>query len=101
MKRYKDLDAKKKKRAVDYMFQRIANKELYKLPGGSSNAKLKDRLKEIQEQIKFCGCTDCFNKYSDIASKDPQVKEIILSDAMDAAEQAYYPEDDDNIIKVN
>lgn len=101
MKRYKELNDKQKKNAVDFMFQRLANREIYRDPKVNKPDYIAKRLKEIQEEIKFCGCKDCFNNYSLRAYQDSQVKEWILIQAIEAAESAYYPEDGDNIIKVN
>lgn len=101
MKRYGQLDVKQKKRAVDYMFKRLLGKEIFRDPRIEKPFYIQKRLKEIQEEIKFCGCIDCFNKYADLASKDSQVKEWTLTKAIDTAELAYYPEESDTIIKVS
>lgn len=101
MKRYKELSSTQKKSAIDFMFKRLTAQEIYRVPNSNVPSNIQKRLKEIREEIKFCGCLDCFNKYADKANKDYQVKEWILSKAMDAAEQAYYPEGSDNIIKVS
>lgn len=100
MKRFKDLDKSQKKAAVDYLFKRFVGKEIYAKPGINKPPHIQKRIKEIQEEVKFCGCMDCFNKYADKANQDSQIKEWVLSKAIEAAEEAYYPEDTDTIVKV-
>ncbi len=98
MKRYKDLDSTQKKRAVDFLYRRSINDIRWN--GAGQPDSVKARLKEITERIKFCGCTDCDMKlYSEI-QKDTVIKEVHLEKAMKQAEEAYYPEDTDNIVKV-
>lgn len=98
MKRFKDLSSPQKKKAVDAMYKRGMNS--IKWNGAGQPDKLKERLKEITERIKFCGCTDCDLKLFAEIQKDNLIKEIILDKAQVTAEGAYYPEDDDTLITV-
>lgn len=97
MKRFKDLTDKQKRQAVDYMFERGFNTIRH-----SSNVtdSIVDRITDIKQRIKFCGCIDCdINLFSEM-KKDSAIKELILEQAKDQAERAYYPEDEDTLIKV-
>jgi len=98
MKRFKELTSPQKKKAVDHMFRRGMNGVTWN--GAGQTDRVKARLKEITERIKFCGCGDCEYKFGMELSKDNVIKESILEQAQVAAEGAYYPEDDDTIIKV-
>jgi hypothetical protein len=100
MKRYKELDNNQKKSAVDYMFKKYSDKEIYRDINFTKPPFVKQRMKEIEEKIKFCGCLDCYDKLYDTANKDNLIKEWILSTAIDSAEQAYYPEEGDTVIEV-
>jgi hypothetical protein len=98
MKRFKDLNAADKKKAVNYMFKRGWNEITWN--GAGQPDVVKARIKEITERIVFCGCGTCEYKFGEEISKDSVIKESILERAQVAAEGAYYPEDDDTIIKV-
>lgn len=98
MKRFKDLDSKQKKVAIDHLYRRSINDIRWN--GAGQSDKVKERLKEITERIKFCGCTDCDMKLTAAIQKDTVIKEIHLEKAMKEAEGAYYPEDTDTIVKV-
>lgn len=98
MKRFKELTSPQKKKAVDHMFRRGMNSINWN--GAGQTDKVKARVKEISERIKFCGCGSCEFKFGEELSKDSVIKEYILEQAQVAAEDAYYPEDDDTIIKV-
>ncbi len=98
MRRFKDLDKTEKKQAVDHLFKREMRN--IKWNGAGQPQNIQDRLKEIRERIKFCGCTDCDIKLFGEIQKDSVIKEYHLDKAMKAAETAYYPEDKDIIVKV-
>lgn len=98
MKRFKDLDAGQKRQAIDHLYRRGMNEIRWN--GAGQPDKIKARLKEITERIKFCGCTDCDIKLNVEIQKDSLIKEIILDKARDIADSAYYPEDDDTLITV-
>lgn len=99
MKRFKDLDSTQKKKAVDHLYRREMNEIRWNGAGQPQN--VKDRLKEITERIKFCGCTDCDIKLNMEIQKDSVIKEVILDKAMKLADTGYYPEPDDIIVTVN
>lgn len=98
MRRFKDLNSGQKKQAVDYLFKREMRN--IKWNGAGQPKTVQDRLKEIRERIKFCGCTDCDIKLFAEAQKDSVIKEYHLDNAMKVAEEAFYPEDTDIIVKV-
>jgi len=98
MKRFKDLNSQEKKSAVDHLYKRSFS--AIRWNGNGENDKVKARLKEITERIKFCGCTDCDIKLWSEINKDSVIKEVYLEKAMKEAESAYYPEDTDTIVKV-
>ena len=98
MKRYKDLSGAQKKAALNHMYKRCMNSIHWN--GAGTPPKAQQRLKEIRERIKFCGCMDCEIKLNTEIQKDSVIKEYVLEQAQLGAEAAYYPEDDDTIIKV-
>ena len=98
MRRFKDLDSKGKKTAVDYLYRRSVRDIRWN--GAQQPDSVKKRLKEIIERIKFCGCGDCEMKLAVEINKDTVIKEVHLEKAMKEAEAAYYPEDEDIIVKV-
>ncbi len=98
MKRFKDLNSSEKRKAVDFLFSREMRNTKWNGAGQPKN--VQDRLKEITERIKFCGCTDCDIKLYKEILKDSVIKEAHLEKAMKTAEEAYYPEDTDTIVKV-
>ncbi len=98
MRRFKDLDSKDKKSAVDHLYRRSVRDIRWN--GAGQPDSVKKRLKEITERIKFCGCTDCDIKLFAEIQKDTVIKEVHLEKAMKEAEAAYYPEDQDIIVKV-
>lgn len=98
MRRFKDLDRAAQKKAVDHLFQR--NYREIRWNGAGQPDNVKERLKEITTKIQFCGCGSCEVKLGEEMSKDPVIKEAILGKAMRQAEEAYYPEDTDIIVKV-
>jgi hypothetical protein len=102
MKRFKDLDKEQKKKAVDYVYKRLLNKEIYDTAkyANKRTDSLNKKLQEIKDSVGFCGCMSCLNSFRDKANLDPVVKEWVLAQAMEGAEQAYYPEADDDIVKV-
>lgn len=98
MKRFKDLDSKDKKKAIDHLYRRSINGIRWNAAGQPES--VQKRLKEITERIKFCGCTDCDLKLFAAINQDTVIKEVHLEKAMKEAEAAYYPEDQDIIVKV-
>ena len=99
MKRFRELTAEQKKKAVNYMYRRGFNDITWN--GAGQPEAVQKRIKEITERIKFCGCGDCEYKFGMEISKDTVIKESILERAQVAAEGAYYPEESDTIIKVS
>ena len=98
MRRFQDLTVNQKRQAVDYMFQRGMNS--IKWNDGKVSDSISNRIKDLKQQIKFCGCNDCdINLFSEM-KKDSAIKELILEQAKVQAENAYYPEEDDIIVKV-
>lgn len=102
MKRFKDLDKAQKKNAVDFIFKRLMGKEIYDQSkyANKRTDSLNKKLQEIKDSVGFCGCMACLNAFRDKANLDSEVKEWVLAQAMEGAEQAYYPEDGDDIVKV-
>lgn len=98
MKRFKDLNSSQKRTAIDHVYRRELNEINWNGAGQPQN--IKDRLKEIEVKIKFCGCTDCDLKLFAEIQKDSVIKETILDRARTIAEGAWYPEDDDTLITV-
>lgn len=98
MKRFKELNAGQQRQAIDHLYKRGMRDIRWNGAGYSS--KIKDRLKEITDRIKFCGCMDCEIKFSTEIQKDTVIKEFILDNATKQAESAYYPEPDDTLITV-
>ncbi len=98
MKRFKDLNSADKKKAVDYLYRRNMND--IKWNGAGQPESVKARLKDITERIKFCGCTDCDLKLFAEINKDSVIKEVQLDKAMKQADEAFFPEDTDIIVKV-
>jgi hypothetical protein len=98
MKRFQDLNSEQKKQAVDYLFKREMRNVRWN--GAGQPTSVQDRLKEIREKIKFCGCTDCDIKLFSEVQKDSVIKEVQLDRALKQADEAFYPEDADIIVKV-
>lgn len=98
MRRFKDLDSAEKKQAIDYLFKRSINDIRWN--GATQSEPVKKRLREIVERIKFCGCLDCELKLSVEINKDSVIKEAHLEKAMKEANEAFYPEDTDIIVRV-
>jgi hypothetical protein len=98
MKRFKDLNSEEKKRAVKHLLSR--NLRDIRWNGAGQSEAVKQRLKEITTRIKFCGCGTCeYNLGVEIA-KDNVIQEAQLEKSMKQAEEAFYPEDTDTIVKV-
>jgi hypothetical protein len=98
MKRFKDLNSTEKKKVVDILYRRNINDINWN--GAGQPKSVKDRLKEITERIKFCGCGDCEMKLAVEINKDSVIKEVQLDKAMKQADEAFFPEDTDIIVKV-
>lgn len=98
MKRFQDLNSGEKKSAVDHLYKRSLGN--IKWNGAQQPDKIKARLKEITERIKFCGCTDCDIKLWNEIKKDSVITEFHLENATKEAGEAYYPEEKDIIVKV-
>lgn len=99
MRRFKDLSKEEKKRAIDIVLKDKMTKGILNEKDIASD-RIKDKLNKIRTDMKFCGCTSCFNKYLTSAGKDSEVKEYFLSEAQQAAENAYYPDTNELVIKV-
>lgn len=98
MKRFKELSSNEKKKAIDYFYNDFSSKEIYQRPAYKKPDYVVKKLQEIQTQIGFCGCKSCLDNYFDIVNKDSQIKEWILSEAMSAAENGYYPDKEDVVV---
>lgn len=98
MKRFKDLNPTQKKTVVDRLY-RESLRDIRWNGAGETDA-VKERLKEITTKIQFCGCGACEYKLGMEISKDSVIKEAQLEKAMKNAETAYYPDDQDIVIKV-
>lgn len=98
MRRYKDLNSVEKKAAVDHLYKRSLGEIRWN--GVQQPDKVKARLKEITERIKFCGCTDCDIKLWNEIKNDSVIKEIHLEKAIKEANEAFYAEDKDIVVKI-
>ena len=64
MKRFKDLNSKQKYQAIDYMLERDFNAIKR---GEHINDTIANKIKDIKQQIKFCGCNLCdINLFTEI-----------------------------------
>jgi len=99
MKRFDDLDSKQKKLAIDFMFNR--NMDNVNIAGVGEPDKIKARIAEIKVKMKFCGCLDCENLLGTEVRRDSIIKEIVLSRAKTAAFNAYYSDDQDDIVEIS
>ncbi len=98
MRRYKDLDKAEQKKAVKFLMNR--NRNDINWNGAGQPEAIKKRLEEITTRIKFCGCGDCEYKLGVEIAKDNVIQEAILDKSIKQAEEAYYPEGTDIIVKV-
>jgi len=95
LKTFKELTTKQKTQAIDYMYQR-GLKSIHQ----NKDDTISKKIKEIKQRIKFCHCHKCEDNLLSEIRKDNFLRELLLDQARDQAENAYYPEENDVIIKV-
>ena len=98
MKRFKDLTSDQQTKAIQFLSERELNSLKSCKIDSASPYFLK--IKYLKDNIEYCGCINCNVSLFSAIQKDSLIKELIQERAISLAEEGYYPEDHDIIVKV-
>ena len=98
MRKFQDLNDSQKEQSIDFLFTRNLN--ALKKNHSMFGSLITQKMCEIKQAINFCSCTNCnillFKKMED----DAVLTELIRDESTRQAHLAFYPEENDIIVKV-